>query len=116
MYQIRTVGDFADYGIAPLTGERCEFSLRTLFDVSAKGRETLISFLDLPYDTQFCRPWNSLAGNEPAVGSIMLPRSMMEDLAEYILHNIPTVVKVVVRDGTVIGLSADEVEKYAAFL
>lgn len=80
--------DFKEFGINYLTGESCAYGMRALCDVSNKGRETLCSFLGLPYDTAFAENWNSMVGDDPAIGSMLIPRGLFKELARYIAFNV----------------------------
>lgn len=80
--------DFKEFGINYLTGESCAYGMRALCDVSNKGRETLCSFLGLPYDTAFAENWNSMVGDDPAIGSMLIPRGLFKELARYIAFHV----------------------------
>lgn len=94
-----------EYGIAGLTGEACGYSIRTLCDVSDKGRKLLSDFFGMP-DISLARNWNTRVGADEATGSIMLPRAIFPDLMLYILWHVEKC-DVVIRggDGSLIGLN-----------
>jgi len=82
------------YGINPLTGEACAFSMRTLCDLNIDGITLLQDFLGLlPLDYNalnehryFPRNWNSSVNGKPAIASCMLSRFMLKDLYRFILY------------------------------
>lgn len=84
--------DLQKYGINPLTGEACAYSMRTLCDLSEKGVDLLREFLGLMVvlnpQTQFPKNWNSKVGDDPAVASFMLPNGMYGDLCKFILFHV----------------------------
>jgi hypothetical protein len=61
------------YGINPLTGEACPFGLRVLTDLTERGRRILLDMLGA--ECTLRANWNS--GSE---FSMMIPRSMFQDL------------------------------------
>lgn len=89
---IHTWHDLQRYGINSLTGEACSYSQRLLCDLSEKGidlvREYFGLMIVLNPQTQFPRNWNSKAGEDPAIASIMLPRGIFGDLSKFILFHV----------------------------
>lgn len=81
---IRSWADLRQFGINALTGEACAYNLRLLCDVSEQGATHVAAFLGLPVGTKFNENWNTMVGDQPAIGSVMLPRSIMIDLAAFI--------------------------------
>lgn len=86
----KTVGydQLKNYGINPLTGEACAFSMRILCDLSVKGEALLEDFYGLrpaPYQAHFPKNMNSMVGNDEAVASCMITRGMFKDLYMFIL-------------------------------
>lgn len=82
--------DLKDYGINPLTGEACAYSLRILCDVSQKGADLLTLFFGGNIQFTDKSNWNSKVGEDDAVASITLPRGILDDLRVFILlyvHN-----------------------------
>ena len=88
MPQITSYNDLKKFGFNPLTGESCNFSMRMLFDLSEEGKGTLARLLGLT-SIELSPSWNN---GEFSAGSFLMPRSMFEDLALFILVNQPDVV------------------------
>jgi len=89
-HSYKTIGysQLKDYGINPLTGEACAFSMRILCDLSEKGIELLQDFYGLLPDTinhQFPRNMNSRVGEDKAIASCMISRGVFKDLYQFIL-------------------------------
>lgn len=72
-------------GINPLTGEACAYSMRVLCDLSADGALLVGMFLGME-NIQFRKNWNSKVGEEDAIASVMLPRSIFRDLILFALY------------------------------
>lgn len=72
-----SVSDFPKIGINLLTGEACAFSMRVLCDVNDEGADLIKSFFGV---AQLEQNWNSQVNGRPAVGSVMLTRSVFRDL------------------------------------
>lgn len=78
--------NFAKYlGINLLTGEACAFSMRTLCDVNEKGATLLREYLGLHHEAKFADPWNSMVGDLPSIGSVMLEQHMFPALVHFAL-------------------------------
>lgn len=75
--------DMQQFGINALTGEACAHAMRLLCDVNADGRDMLLDYLGMPMTTVVSGAWNSRVNNEPAVGSFMLHRSSLLQIAEF---------------------------------
>lgn len=112
---IHGLRDLVALGINPLTGEACAYSQRVLCDVSEKGRELLQDFFGL--QTFVTHPnMNSMVGDDPAIGSVMLPRGIWSDLAAYYAFNSDALAYATAPDGSVMILyTQDLVDRYAAF-
>lgn len=115
MKTIHTVADLSDYGIKALTGEACAYGMRVLFDLSARGRNIVADFLGLDTHGGFRPNWNSRVGDEEAVASVMLTRSVIPDLTKFILYQIEGSQIVAEHAGGFTGLSPDDsyYERYA---
>jgi hypothetical protein len=96
--------DLQQFGIGILTGESCAFSMRLLCDVSAKGRTLVLDYLGLPFDTQLARNWNGHVGEEQAVGSVMLHRDSLKQIAEFAMFAMGVLACVYTRGGEVMGI------------
>lgn len=80
MKTIRNWNDLRQFGILPLTGEACALSIRILCDLTPAGQQFIHRFFALPYNTPMSRAWNS-----EGTGSVMLPYSILPDLAAFCL-------------------------------
>lgn len=80
-----TLLDFLkENGITRLTGERCSYGMRGLYDVTERGKFWVEGFLDCKLDRD---NWNS-----GGVASVMMSYGVAMDLAQYImLHHFPYV-------------------------
>lgn len=80
--------DLKDYGIGPLTGEACGYGQRLLCDLTEDGQQLIRDFFSLPEGTTFSPNWNTTVNGKPSVGSIMLPRNLIDDLRVFIIFHI----------------------------
>lgn len=76
--------DLGQFGINALTSEACSFGLRILCDVNEAGKQLLEEFFSFA-NLELSANWNSTVDGVPAVGSIMLSRSITFDLAQFAL-------------------------------
>jgi len=74
--------DLAPYGIICLTGEACAYGGRVLCDLSPCGVRLIEEFLG---GTVTVRPGSNWNSDCDACGSIMLPRTILSDLAIFVL-------------------------------
>jgi len=106
---LQSLTDLKDFGINPLTGEACAYSMRLLCDLSADGEELVAGFLGLRDTTSFPANWNSMVGEKDSVGSVMLTRSTLKELMYFALFNVEKCDVVIgTLDGSVIGLSVKD--------
>ena len=72
-----TISNISEYlegqGVGYLTSESCGIGIRALYDYSERGQRLLEMFFGVPISGA---PWNREVGDQPAVGSIMLPKVM----------------------------------------
>lgn len=118
MKRISNMQDLVQFGINPLTGEACAYSMRLLCDLSEKGCENLSAFFGLPRgQVLFQSNWNSKVGEDDAVGSIMLVRSLVPDLSRFMLYMDGADMVIEQPDGTMLGLwETDEYfERYQSY-
>lgn len=88
------IGSWADmqqFGINALTGEACAYAMRLLCDVNEDGRDLVVEYFGLraaQHEGEEVLPanWNSLVDGKPAVGSIMLHRQSLLQVAEFALQ------------------------------
>lgn len=111
---IRSWQDLAQFGIQPLTGESCALGLRSLCDVTEKGKDLLTAFFGGNINFVEGTNWNSGANY-----SVMLPYSIFQDLAVYaVLTACPfgssaRCSRAAILDGTIAGYTDKEWESYA---
>lgn len=79
---VHSFNDLKQFGINFLTGESCAYAMRLLCDVNEDGRALLADFFGMP-DIQLAKNWNSSVNEKPSVGSFMLPRSILKELAQF---------------------------------
>lgn len=106
------------FGLNCLTGEACAYGMRLLFDVNEDGAALLRLYLGLPYDAKFAENWNSQVDGKPAIGSIMLTRASLPDLAIFALFHLRGCHQVL-QYGTGLdlqGIPANKVEDYAPYI
>lgn len=111
---IHGLRDLVPLGINPLTGEACAYSQRVLCDVSEAGRELLQDFFGV--QTFATHPnMNSLVGEAPAIGSVMLARNLWRDLAAYYAFSSGALAYVTAPDGAMMLLYEEALaDRYAA--
>ena len=73
--------DLEQLGINYLTGEACGLMMRVLCDVNETGRKTVEAFFRCKLGDN--SNWNGQVDGEPAVASVMLPRSIFAELAAF---------------------------------
>jgi len=82
-----TINSFHDYlknqGVGYLTSEACGIGIRALFDYSERGLRVLNGFFGTNLNGH--PNMNSYVGNDRAIGSIVLPHSMIRSLVVYCL-------------------------------
>lgn len=109
--------DLPRLGISPLTGEACAYSQRLLCDVSAAGLQLLQEFLGA---MQLALPpnMNSRVGDDAAaVGSVMLPRSLWQDLVRFYAFRSGALAYLDSPDGSIYVLYDEEIlSRYASSL
>ena len=64
------------WGFSFLTGERCGYMRRGLFDMNEHGAVALRLYFGLPHDTKFNAPWNTKVNGLPSVGSVLLEHAV----------------------------------------
>ena len=99
MLSIRQWRDLEEYGIDTLTGEACVYGIRVLCDLTEEGKATVCSFLGIPKGAKMSVNWNS-----KGVCSVMLPASILEDLAVYTLFTQKNCVTCFRQQGVIFGL------------
>lgn len=108
--------DLEPLGINMLSGESCAFAMRLLCDVNETGRDLIVDYLGLPYDALLARPWNSRVNDQPSVGSILLHRDSLLQLAAFALTRDGAMAIVNTNIG-IIGLYTQElIERYTEML
>jgi len=111
---IRCWQDLAQFGIQPLTGESCALGMRSLCDVTEKGKELLTAFFGGNISFKEGTNWNS-----GAKYSVMLPYSILQDLSVFaVLTTCPfgssaRCACAAVIDGTIAGYTDKEWKSYA---
>jgi hypothetical protein len=80
--------DLEPFGINCLTGERCGYGLRVLCDLNDYGSILLAMFFGTTpelFTLSLNSAWNSQVNGKPAIWSILLPKSILQDLAAFAL-------------------------------
>ncbi len=117
MRTINCWDDLRGFGIECLTGEACGLSMRLLCDVTAEGARLIERFFG---DTITIKPgsnWNGGPASDPHVGSVMLPRAILGDLAAFILiatggRDEASMAVVTMGDGSVRELTGEYLKRY----
>lgn len=78
--QINCLADLKEFGVLPLTGEACPYYQRILSDVTEQGKTLLERYLgtSLTYP-----PMNTVCSKGKHVASLMFPRAMWTDFADF---------------------------------
>lgn len=82
---VRCWDDLRAFGIEALTGEACSLAMRLLCDVTERGKGIVESFLGRRIALESGSNWNGGSKDDPHVASILLPRSILEDLGAFAL-------------------------------
>ena len=98
---IRDWRDLREFGIDALTGEACGLMMRILCDVSEKGAEHLSRFLGGHVKIDKGSNWNGGTKEEPSVGSVLLPYSILADLGAFLLLTTGKSGVALSKDGTI---------------
>lgn len=78
--QINCLADLKEFGVLPLTGEACPYYQRILSDVTEQGKTLLEQYLGT---TLTAEPMNTICSSGKHVASIMFPRAMWTDFADF---------------------------------
>ncbi len=114
---ISTWRDLEKYGINPLTGEACAYSLRILCDVNQSGKELLERYFGNTITINPGSNWNSEVNKEPAIGSVMLPHEFLKPLATFILFHIEHCFAIIDQAGSgLYGVSEADLAQYLEYM
>ena len=80
--------DLKQYGISPLTGESCAYSMRLLCDLNEDGKYLLERFFGGTMEFRKGTNWNSQVNGKPAKYSVLLPYGILDDLRRFILFSL----------------------------
>jgi hypothetical protein len=101
------------FGINALTGEACAYAQRLLCDVNAEGRDMLLDYLGMPMRTVISGAWNAQVNGEDAVGSFMLHRNSLLQVAEFaMLRSHPKAIVYKGRDAIMAIYTQHMMEQY----
>lgn len=103
---ISGITDLRAYGINFLTGEACSLGIRALCDLTPAGRDLVCELLGLP-TVEFGEAVN---GRDNQCYKMMLPYSLVNDLATVILFKQPDVVEVWLLPYCVRGVTNKELD------
>jgi hypothetical protein len=113
MKKIDCWDDMRAHGVDALTGEACGYAMRLLCDVTEDGRDLIQRFLGGTVAIQPASNWNGGSANDPHVGSILLPRSILPELAAFtLLYTTSETAIVTFSDGRVASLDAERFQRY----
>lgn len=117
MLHFQSTSDLTRFGVNPLTGEACSYSMRVLCDLSKEGVDFVSTFLGLRVTSDvFAANWNSTVNGNPAVASVMLTRGTLKDLIQFGIFYIEKCdVLITMADSWVVGLKATD-EYYERYL
>lgn len=108
---VLTMRDLTQFGINALTGEACAYSMRTLCDVSDDGRALLQEYFGVG-ELNLAPNWNTMAGDEHAIGSIMLASDSLKALARFAFFRAGALA-VVAYSSSIVGVfEQDRLEQY----
>lgn len=106
MATLYSFNDLARFGIGVLTGEACNYQMRLLCDLTAKGVDLLNNFLGVD-NAAYGENWNSSVGGEKSIAAVFLTRGMLSDLCVFALLHVDKAEVVLARGGTFMGLEKD---------
>ena len=107
MKTITCWNDLRPYGIDLLTGEACGLSYRFLCDVTERGRKILERWLSVP-ELHLSDAWNRGDVADPHVGSILLTPEVLAGISVFALLESGCTECWVCRNGSVLGVEADD--------
>ena len=90
-----------------LTGEACGLSYRFLCDVTERGRKILERWLSVP-ELNLSDAWNRGDVADPHVGSILLTPEVLTGISVFALLEAGCTECWVCRNGSVLGVEADD--------
>jgi hypothetical protein len=103
------------FGINSLTGESCAYGMRMLCDVSDDGRALLADYFGMP-SISLEPNWNSVVGDQPATGSIMLAHDIVRSLAQFAFFRRGALA-VLITEHEVNGIfTSERVQQYRDFI
>lgn len=112
--EFHNMHDLEKFGVNPLTGEACAFSLRMLCDLNQEGKDLMEEFLGGAFVT--ASNWNSMVNGKKAIRSIMISKSTFQDLYKYICWKNGCEYIVIDPSGNVDGypeLSEEQLEEFS---
>lgn len=117
MLYFQSTSDLTRFGVNPLTGEACSYSMRVLCDLSQSGVELVSTFLGLQHTSDvFATNWNSTVNGSPAIASIMLTRGTLKDLIQFGIFYVEKCdVLITMTDSWIVGLKSTD-EYYDRYL
>lgn len=99
--------DLSQFGIEPLTGEACAYSIRILCDLNEDGADAVAEFFGMGRSS-LAGPWNSQANGQPSVASILLPRSIIKELTTFLFYRDGALAVVITRDSAITPVYDEE--------
>lgn len=113
---VSSMGDLLQFGINPLTGEACAFSMRVLCDLNEDGVALMADFLGSAPES-FAQNWNTTVGEKPAVASMMLTRGIVKDLATFAFFREGALATMTTVSGDIVGVfEAKLLKEYEKFV
>lgn len=106
MATLHSFADLQRFGVGVLTGEACNYQLRLLCDLTAKGVDLLNDFLGVD-SAAYGENWNSSVGGEPSIASVFLTRGMLRDLCIFALLHVDKADVVLEKNDVFMGLTKD---------
>ncbi len=82
---IKCWGDLKQFGLVPMTGEACALGMRMLVEVEPRGEVILHQFFNV-----YRMEYHSFGKSK----TVMLPRSIFNELAVFCLLTLPNIVEV----------------------
>jgi hypothetical protein len=93
---IHSWSDMQQLGLNVLTGEACKFAQRLLCDVNEDGAALMLDYLGV---AMLGKNWNSTVNGKPAVGSVMLHRESLLQVAEFAILRMPDLRAIIYKGG-----------------
>lgn len=100
-----------EHGINILTGEADKYGLRVLCDINSDGLDVLAEYFG--FAPKCPKNWNSEVNGQPAIGSFMLPRDAIPNLAKFIWFHYRNAFALIEMWNGYVAMTSDQADEYS---